>query len=61
MLGERNQVSKELFKGFYAMNASLLKHFLTEMFCQILVGVFQCFFNDIESEGGFLDLSWLKK
>lgn len=44
MSGERNQVSKTLFKGFYAMNASFLKHFPTEMFCQILVGFFDIFF-----------------
>lgn len=48
MSGEWNQVSKKLFKGVYAMNASLLKHFLTEMFCRILVGVLGCFFDEIE-------------
>jgi len=53
MSGERNQVSKKLFKGFYAMNASLLKHFLTEMTCHILVGVFRWFFNEIEMKVDF--------
>lgn len=32
MSGERNQISEKLFKGFRAMNASFLKHFLTEVF-----------------------------
>lgn len=58
MSGEQHQVSKKLFKGFYAMNPSLLKHFLSEMFCQVLVGVFRCFFSmKLKlNKGGFLDL-----
>lgn len=45
MPGEWNQVSKKLFKGLYAVKASLLKPFLTEIFCQMPdLRVFQSFF-----------------
>lgn len=31
------------------MNASFLKHFLTEMFCQVLVGIFSVGFFSVFS------------
>lgn len=45
------------------MNASFLKHFLTEMFCQVLVGFFfrVVFFFHFINECGFLDVIWLEK